>query len=110
VVRLLGVASTPLAEEAKSFAELHERIDTATSYLDAVDPKRSKRGSIVRSHDGVRHPPPRGTDTPRELARRGAKVIAVPSADWPEIATKHYVHGVFRALETGAAVAKAEYS
>jgi apolipoprotein N-acyltransferase len=50
------------------------------------------------------------TDTPRELARRGAKVIAVPSADWPGIATKHYVHAVFRALETGAAVAKSEYS
>jgi apolipoprotein N-acyltransferase len=50
------------------------------------------------------------TDTSRELARRGARVIAVPSADWPAIATKHYVHAVFRALETGAAVAKAEYS
>jgi apolipoprotein N-acyltransferase len=50
------------------------------------------------------------TDTPRELARRGAKVLAVPSADWPGIATKHYVHAVFRALETGAAIAKSEYS
>jgi apolipoprotein N-acyltransferase len=50
------------------------------------------------------------TDSPRELARRGAKVIAVPSADWPGIATKHYVHAVFRALETGAAVVKSEYS
>ena len=49
------------------------------------------------------------TDTAREVARRGAKVIAVPSADWAAIATKHYVHSVFRALETGAAIAKSEY-
>jgi apolipoprotein N-acyltransferase len=50
------------------------------------------------------------TDTARELARRGAQIIAVPSADWPAIAAKHYVHSVFRALETGAAVAKSEFS
>ncbi len=50
------------------------------------------------------------TDTARKLARQGAKIIAVPSADWPAIAAKHYVHSVFRALETGAAVAKSEYS
>jgi apolipoprotein N-acyltransferase len=50
------------------------------------------------------------TDTPREMARRGAKVLAVPSADWPAIATMHYVLGVFRALETRAAIAKSEYS
>jgi apolipoprotein N-acyltransferase len=50
------------------------------------------------------------TDSARELARRGAKIIAVPSADWPAIATKHYTFAVFRALETGAAVAKSEYS
>jgi apolipoprotein N-acyltransferase len=49
------------------------------------------------------------TDTAREVARRGAKVIAVPSADWAAIAAKHYVHSVFRALETGAAIAKSEY-
>jgi len=50
------------------------------------------------------------TDTPRKLALSGAKVIFVPSADWPEISTKHYVLAVFRALETGAAVVKSEYS
>ncbi len=50
------------------------------------------------------------TDTSRELARRGAQVIAVPSADWPGLASTHHVHAVFRALETGAAVAKSEYS
>ena len=50
------------------------------------------------------------TDTARRLARRGAQLIAVPSADWPQIAAKHYTHSVFRALETGAAVAKSEYS
>ncbi|HVX95694.1 MAG TPA: nitrilase-related carbon-nitrogen hydrolase [Polyangia bacterium] len=50
------------------------------------------------------------TDTPRKLALGGAKIIAVPSADWPEISTKHYVLAVFRALETGAAVVKSEHS
>jgi apolipoprotein N-acyltransferase len=50
------------------------------------------------------------TDTPRALARRGAKIIAVPSADWPEISTKHYVLAVFRALETGAALVKSEHA
>jgi len=50
------------------------------------------------------------TDTLRKLARNGAKVIAVPSADWLEISTKHYVLAVFRALETGAAVVKSEHS
>ena len=49
-------------------------------------------------------------DTARELARRGAKVIAVPSADWPAIAAKHYTFAVFRALETGAVLAKSEYN
>ncbi len=50
------------------------------------------------------------TDTPRELALRGAKLVAVPSADWRAIASKHYTFAVFRALETGAAFVKSEYS
>jgi apolipoprotein N-acyltransferase len=50
------------------------------------------------------------TDTPRKLALNGAKVIFVPSADWLQISTKHYVLAVFRALETGSAVVKSEYS
>jgi apolipoprotein N-acyltransferase len=50
------------------------------------------------------------TDTARQFALQETKVIAVPSADWPAIATKHYTHSVFRALETGAVVAKSEYS
>jgi apolipoprotein N-acyltransferase len=50
------------------------------------------------------------TDTPRELARRGVKLVAVPSADWRAIASKHYTFAVFRALETGAAFVKSEYS
>ena len=50
------------------------------------------------------------TDTARQLARRGAKIIAVPSADWPAIAAKHYTFAVFRALETGAVLAKSEYN
>ena len=50
------------------------------------------------------------TDSARQLALRGAQVIAVPSADWQSIGAKHYVHAVFRALETGAALAKSEFS
>jgi len=50
------------------------------------------------------------TDTARRLARRGAKVIAVPSADWPAAAAKHFTFAVFRALETGAVIAKSEYN
>ena len=50
------------------------------------------------------------TDTPRELALRGVRLVAVPSADWPAIASKHYTFAVFRALETGAAFVKSEYS
>lgn len=49
------------------------------------------------------------TDTPRKLARNGAKILFVPSADWSEISTEHYVLAVFRALETGSAVVKSEY-
>lgn len=44
VQRLLGVGSTPLAEEAKSFAELHERIDRAIAYLGTVDPEALEAG------------------------------------------------------------------
>ncbi|HVZ71077.1 MAG TPA: apolipoprotein N-acyltransferase [Polyangia bacterium] len=50
------------------------------------------------------------TDTVRKLARRGARLIAVPSADWPAIAAKHYTLAVFRALESGAAIVKSEFS
>ncbi|HET7542374.1 MAG TPA: nitrilase-related carbon-nitrogen hydrolase [Polyangiaceae bacterium] len=49
------------------------------------------------------------TDTPRKLARNGAKILLIPSADWPGISTKHYVLAVFRALETGSALVKSEY-
>lgn len=49
------------------------------------------------------------TDTGRKLAHNGAKVIAVPSADWPEIASKHYTMSIFRALETGATLVRSEY-
>jgi len=49
------------------------------------------------------------TDTPRKLARNGAKILFVPSADWPKISAQHYVLAVFRALETGSAVVKSEY-
>ena len=48
VHRLLGVVATPLAEETKSFAELHERIDATIAYLGTVDPEALERGSIRR--------------------------------------------------------------
>lgn len=44
VHRLLGVASTPLTEETKSFAELHERIDATVAYLGTVDPEALEAG------------------------------------------------------------------
>ena len=44
VHRLLGVASTPLAEEAKSFAELGKRIDETIAYLGALDPDALEAG------------------------------------------------------------------
>lgn len=48
------------------------------------------------------------TDTAREMARRGAVFIAVPSNDVPAIATTHYTHLVFRAIENGLPMAKAD--
>jgi hypothetical protein len=44
VDRLLGVTSTPLAEEGKSFAELHERVDRTIAYLQAIDPEALETG------------------------------------------------------------------
>lgn len=48
------------------------------------------------------------TDTAREMARRGAAFIAVPSNDVPGIAATHYTHLVFRAIENGFPLAKAD--
>lgn len=48
------------------------------------------------------------TDTARHLARAGARMIAVPSFDWPAIASKHYTHLVFRAVENRVAAIKAD--
>ena len=48
------------------------------------------------------------TDTAREMARRGAQFIAVPSNDVPAIATTHYTHLVFRAIENRLPLAKAD--
>jgi uncharacterized protein len=44
VQRLLGVSSTPPPAEAKSFAELYERIDATIAYLAAVDPEALEVG------------------------------------------------------------------
>jgi len=48
------------------------------------------------------------TDTARRVARAGARLIAVPSFDWPAIAPKHYTHLVFRAVENRVAAVKAD--
>ena len=48
------------------------------------------------------------TDTTRKVARAGADVIAVPSLDWPDIASVHYTHMVFRAVENRVAMIKAD--
>ncbi len=50
------------------------------------------------------------TDTARKITRNGARLILVPSHDWPEIATKHYTHLVLRAVENRVAMAKADNS
>jgi hypothetical protein len=44
VGRLLGTAATPPAAEAKSFADLHERIDAAIVALGAVDAELVEAG------------------------------------------------------------------
>lgn len=48
------------------------------------------------------------TDTARKVSAGGAQVIAVPSNDWPSIAHSHYTHVVFRAVENGVAMVKAD--
>ena len=44
VHRLLGAASTLLAEEAKSFAELQERLDATIAYLGTIAPEALEAG------------------------------------------------------------------
>ncbi len=48
------------------------------------------------------------TGTARKVARNGAQLIAVPSMDWPAVASKHYSHLVLRAVETRAGMIKAD--
>lgn len=48
------------------------------------------------------------TDTAREMVRRGADFIAVPSNDPPAIALTHYTHLVYRAIENRVSMAKAD--
>jgi len=50
------------------------------------------------------------TDTARRITRNGAQLILVPSHDWPQIATKHYTHLVFRAVENRVSLVKADNS
>jgi len=48
------------------------------------------------------------TDTARKVTRNGAEIIAVPSLDWADIASKHYTHVVFRAVENRVAMVKCD--
>jgi apolipoprotein N-acyltransferase len=48
------------------------------------------------------------TDVSRIMARRGAQIIAVPSADWPAIAERQYTHLRFRAIENRVSMIKAD--
>jgi apolipoprotein N-acyltransferase len=48
------------------------------------------------------------TDTARKVTHNGAQIIAVPSLDWPPIASKHYTHLVFRAVENRVAMVKSD--
>lgn len=50
------------------------------------------------------------TDTARRITRNGARLILVPSHDWPQIASKHYTHLVFRAVENRVSLIKADNS
>jgi apolipoprotein N-acyltransferase len=48
------------------------------------------------------------TDTARKVTRNGAQLIAVPSQDSPSVATKHYTHLVFRAVENRVSMVKSD--
>jgi apolipoprotein N-acyltransferase len=48
------------------------------------------------------------TDTARKTAANGAQLIAVPSNDWPGLASKQYTSLVFRAVENRVALVKAD--
>lgn len=48
------------------------------------------------------------TNSARATARRGANILAVSSSDPPGIEQKHSTHMVFRAIETGQGVLKAD--
>lgn len=50
------------------------------------------------------------TGTARKITRNGAQLILVPSHDWPQLATKHYTHLVFRAVENRVSMVKADNS
>ena len=50
------------------------------------------------------------TDTSRKVSENGAQIIFAPSKDWPQIAEKHYVHSVFRAVENEVSIVKGEWA
>ena len=48
------------------------------------------------------------TDTARKMAANGAQVIAVPSNDWPALATRQYSNLALRAVENRVTLIKAD--
>lgn len=50
------------------------------------------------------------TGTALMLARNGAEILCVPSNDWKEISQAQYVYSVFRAVESGVSLIKADTS
>ena len=48
------------------------------------------------------------TDTARKIVKNGARLITVPSHDWSNIASKHYSHLIFRAIENRVTMIKAD--
>ncbi len=48
------------------------------------------------------------TDTARKIVKNGARLITIPSHDWSAIASKHYSHLIFRAIENRVTMIKAD--
>ena len=48
------------------------------------------------------------TDTARKVAKNGAQLLIIPSADWEGISPKHFTHAVFRAIENRTAIVKVD--
>lgn len=69
-------------------ADLAEEVSTTETYV--VEPEGAARRTIVAYDLGIK------SNTPRELAKRGAKVVVVPAnTPYPEVKAAHAPDGVF---------------